>query len=352
MKHYILSFSYTLIATLFTLNTLLAQVKVTSGGNVAIGSTSGPISGSRLHVIGGYTTFTATYSIPTSSAFIRGLDTYSTATTPDYSWWGNDQTGFYHPAANVIGVTVGGVMSMKFASSGQVSIGGNPYSSYSFTVNGSAYCSSVWTASDKRYKTNVQPIQGALNKVLSINGKTYQYDTQKYQSRNFNKGTNLGFIAQEVLQVVPEAVQSDSNGFYSMNYDAIIPLLVEAVKEQQQIIDKQNTRISTLESQNETTSTLYTDNFSSAVLVAKLYQNNPNPFSQDTEVKSTIPSGVTNADLFIYDMQGSQVKKINIVGRNEVITIIRGTDLKAGMYFYTLIIDGKEVDTKRMILTN
>lgn len=53
------------------------------------------------------TTFN-TDSSPVSSARIRATQSYSSATAPDYTWFGNDQTGFYHPANNVVGITVGG----------------------------------------------------------------------------------------------------------------------------------------------------------------------------------------------------------------------------------------------------
>ncbi len=57
------------------------------------------------------------------------------------------------------------------------------------------------------------------------------------------------------------------------------------------------------------------------------------------------------AGLYIYNMQGTQLKKIVISDRNNVTITIQGAELTAGMYMYTLIIDGKEIDTKKMILT-
>ena len=84
---------------------------------------------------------------------------------------------------------------------------------------------------------------------------------------------------------------------------------------------------------------------------AVLYQNAPNPFSQDTEIKFYIPENVKVAQLCIYNMQGTQIKQILITQRGEGLRWISGSELSAGMYLYALIADGKEVDTKRMILT-
>ena len=50
-------------------------------------------------------------------------------------------------------------------------------------------------------------------------------------------------------------------------------------------------------------------------------------------------------------MQGTQIKKLQINNRENISISIQGSELKAGMYMYSLIIDSKEIDTKRMILT-
>ena len=55
--------------------------------------------------------------------------------------------------------------------------------------------------------------------------------------------------------------------------------------------------------------------------------------------------------IYIYNMRGMQIKSISIPEKGYGTITINGSDLQAGMYLYTLIVDGKEVDTKRMILT-
>ena len=77
-----------------------------------------------------------------------------------------------------------------------------------------------------------------------------------------------------------------------------------------------------------------------------LYQNSPNPFSEQTEIRHSISNNTISAYIYIFDMQG----KLNYFG-NGFININR-YQFEPGMYLYSLIIDGKEVDTKRMILTN
>lgn len=55
--------------------------------------------------------------------------------------------------------------------------------------------------------------------------------------------------------------------------------------------------------------------------------------------------------MYIYDMQGTQIRRIEIVDRGKSCVTLQGSELSAGMYIYSLIADGKEIDSKRMILT-
>jgi hypothetical protein len=114
-------------------------------------------------------------------------------------------------------------------------------------------------SSDKRLKTNIQPLKNALNKVLSLQGMTYNWNSVGSQY-NWNPGTEreVGVFAQDVQVVLPEAVapapfDTDANGnsisgynFLTVKYDKLTPLLIEAIKEQQTQIDSQKTEIEEL----------------------------------------------------------------------------------------------------------
>jgi hypothetical protein len=84
---------------------------------------------------------------------------------------------------------------------------------------------------------------------------------------------------------------------------------------------------------------------------AILYDNNPNPFTDDTEIKMRLAESVRQAILIVYNMQGNQLKSLQVSGRGETAVKVSGNELSAGMYLYTLIVDGKALATKRMILT-
>ena len=83
----------------------------------------------------------------------------------------------------------------------------------------------------------------------------------------------------------------------------------------------------------------------------KLYQNAPNPWSSETVIRYRLPDNVSRADIYIYDMQGAQIKSIPATGRGESQVTLTAHDLKAGMYLYALVADGALVDSKQMILT-
>jgi len=102
--------------------------------------------------------------------------------------------------------------------------------------------------SDERLKTNIKRIatttetgKSALGKVLQLNGYSYDWKEGMVQRSASGGGNNhqIGFLAQEVEKIIPEAVvTADSSGVKAMSYNYIIPYLVEAIKEQQKTIEE------------------------------------------------------------------------------------------------------------------
>ena len=84
----------------------------------------------------------------------------------------------------------------------------------------------AFVTSDQRLKDNITPIDDPLAKVLSISGNTYTWN-----EKSGKEGNDVGVIAQEVLEVLPEAVVTRDNGYLAVDYHKIVPLLVEAIKE-------------------------------------------------------------------------------------------------------------------------
>ena len=174
----------------------------------------------------------------------------------------------------------------------------------------------------------------------------------------------FGFLAQEVKEVYPELVRTDSAGYMYVDYIGMIPLIVNALNEIQAKVDSQETVIAELQKElaalrdgtpiggalrkSERRNTAVE---SESAIVPVLYQNNPNPFSATTVIRFALPYETQQADLYIYNLQGEQIRRMEIADRGEGKVTLQGSELSAGMYIYSLVADGKEIDSKRMILT-
>ena len=93
------------------------------------------------------------------------------------------------------------------------------------------YTGTSGPCSDRRLKNNISPIDQALEKIIALQGVRFNWRSDEYPLLNFDHKSHIGFIAQDLKNVLPEAVWEGVDGFYSVNYDNITPVLVEAVKE-------------------------------------------------------------------------------------------------------------------------
>ncbi len=127
------------------------------------------------------------------------------------------------------------------------STGDNSFKTKSITALGDVTSSGeVYANSDARLKTNVTPIESALEKVLSLSGYTYDKKRSLHETETTRE---TGVIAQEVLKVLPEAVRVDENdddGIMSVAYGNMVGLLIEAMKQQQSQIESLEQRLTEL----------------------------------------------------------------------------------------------------------
>ncbi len=106
-------------------------------------------------------------------------------------------------------------------------------------VAGDIIANSIAGSSDLRFKTNITPIENPLQKVLKLRGVNFDWNKNAFPERSFSESKAIGFIAQEVEKVLPEVVQTEktAEGYKAVQYDKVVALLVEAIKEQQKQID-------------------------------------------------------------------------------------------------------------------
>ena len=247
----------------------------------------------------------------------------------------------------------------------------DPARSSSFNYSSDLIAHGVFIQSDERFKEDVEPVGEVLGALMTLEPVTYSLKSHRAAApvmmdgtkeaqvmdsyyRNLERGSErYGFLAQNVKDAFPELVHTDNNGYMSVDYIGLIPILVQSINELraelaevkgEQLNDEENPLMQTsaLAAQSELEASLSS---------AKLYQNAPNPWDSQTVIRYSLPQDVAKADIYIYDMQGTQLKCIPAQGRGESQVTLTAHDLKAGMYIYALVADGTLIDSKQMILT-
>ncbi len=139
---------------------------------------------------------------------------------------------------------------------------------YALNVNGTAFATGYWQSSDKKLKENITSIYSALDMILNIDGVSFTWKQEdnegkevldaKYETNEdkkvpdaqkgkkngrFPEGKHYGVIAQDIEKVMPEIVKEGVEGEKAVSYTELIPVLIEAIKEQQELIQKQQSSI-------------------------------------------------------------------------------------------------------------
>ena len=369
MKKFLLTF-----AALLIVGFSFAQIKVKQNGNVMVGSeipTQDPDGVIKLHVLGtgavggGGKIAIGDYGRASTGSCNVLIGEYGS--TDSDKLWLHGKYGIYLTYNN----------GSKIIGSYDVSNGNK------FHFNCEVWSSGVKLTSDERLKTNIAKIDGSMTKLRKIEGVSYnllnkdgleltvrtdnnlsesiQLTDKEKQSKvffeNYEKNIKnespkrMGFLAQDLQKVFPELVDKDSSGYYSVDYIGLIPVIIEALKEQDLIIETQNTKIEELQSLLDLQKDRDTNSSMDLKSLASLEQNFPNPFNQQTTIKYYLSNSVKDAYIYIFNMNGLQIKSLLLSQRGNGEEVIKSSELQAGMYIYTLVADGREIDTKRMILT-
>ncbi|MBL0911151.1 MAG: tail fiber domain-containing protein [Bacteroidia bacterium] len=231
-------------------------------------------------------------------------------------------------------------------------VGGAPSLGYNLQVYGSIYCSTTLTeGSDKRFKQDIVPIESALSVIRRLSGVTYRFKKDGFEAFRFDDKEHSGFIAQDVQKVLPHLVSTGDDGYLSLRYTGIIPYLTEGIKEQQDIIEQQQLRIEKLEEQVRALMDAGRTHDAEQDVKALLFQNEPNPFGESTRIRCLLPEGIAEARIILYSIAGVKLKEIPLAGPGEHIVSVSAGELSADIYVYSLIVDGKLVDTKKMVVS-
>ena len=147
-----------------------------------------------------------------------------------------DATDFFQVPTGIGHLTVNGDIHSK----GMILAGSTVAGAFPTTAGWGSIGSTSWfygmtfsVGSDRRFKKNINSMENSLAKILSLRGVTYEWKDKEHGT-----GIQHGFIAQEVQEIVPELVAPGLYDKLSVNYQGVIPILVEAIKNQQKQIDE------------------------------------------------------------------------------------------------------------------
>ncbi len=132
-----------------------------------------------------------------------------------------------------------------------VGIGTTTPSQALHVIGNICYTGTSGACSDIRYKKNITQLSSSLANLLRIQGVNYFWRADEFPQNKFNSEKQIGFIAQDIEKIYPEVVLTDKEGYKSIDYSRLTPVLVEAIKEQQKLIEGQQSAISHFKNAND-----------------------------------------------------------------------------------------------------
>lgn len=254
----------------------------------------------------------------------------------------------------------------------------NNATSASFYFYTDIRANSFIVTSDSRLKSDVKAIENSTDLLSALSPVSYSLAGQTVISKNTasketalketaseleitpvnddptppDSRTRYGFLAQEVKELFPELVVEDEEGTMGIDYIGFIPILVDAVKDLRGRLEDQEKAMAMMGGGEIIRKSATADRDRLLAEGCVLEQNRPNPFSSTSVIKCNIPASVSEASIYVYDLQGQQILHLPVPDRDSAAVSIEASSLNPGMYIYSLITDGVEIDSKRMIVTD
>jgi hypothetical protein len=222
------------------------------------------------------------------------------------------------------------------------------------------------TPSDRNLKKEITPIENSLDVINRLNPVNYLFDTDKNPNMGLPRVKQWGFISQEVKEILPELTKQtkvapvfDNKGneiiseqdILTLNYQGFIAILTDAIQEQQKEIDELKEMIGMMKQTNDVVNpdVHQQDVELSNKEYVVLNQNVPNPFAEQTTISYVIPESAQDAQIIFYDAIGKMIKSVVISERGNGRLNVYADDLSSGVYSYSLFVDSKLIDTKKMV---
>ena len=256
----------------------------------------------------------------------------------------------------------------------------NIYGAYAGYFTGSVYVSNnltapnLFTTSDSRLSENLVSLgerdnsgKATLENILNMNVVEYnlkgrqfeeisenvdpekaeelrkELEYLKKEDKEMTSRRHFGVNAEELQKLYPDLVLEGQDGYLSVNYSELVPLLIRSIQVLKQELDEVKSKP---KAQKRAQATGINASSASGNI---LYQNAPNPFKEQTIIRFKLAEGVQDASVCIFDMTGKTLKKLPISSGMESVSI-GGYELGEGMFLYSLIVNGQEIDTKKMVI--
>jgi len=243
-------------------------------------------------------------------------------------------------------------------------------------VGGTLTATEILTPSDMRFKENVTSMADdattALSKILSLNVLEYYFNEKVLYGEDTLSSTeqeqpgmteademsetvqdkaerklHFGVAAQELQEIYPNLVEKGQNGNFYVNYVELVPVLIRAIQELKQQVDVSQGKDAAKRSPAQTSVTGIGNSTAKKNI---LYQNMPNPAKEQTIIRYQLADNTQDAAICIFDMHGKLLKKLPITSGSDSVTV-NAYELGQGMFLYSLVVSGQEIDTKKMIVT-
>ena len=178
------------------------------------------------------------------------------------------------------------------------------------------------------------------------------YECLKRDEMKICARRHFGIDAEELQKVYPDLVLEGQDGYLSVNYVELVPLLIRSIQELKAELDELKGKNDTDGGSAARRESRLSNSADTRIspINAVLYQNTPNPFTAQTEIRFSLPDDAPASYIYIFDMNGRMQKQIPVDTSQQSVTI-NGYELSAGIYLYSLVVGGQEIDTKRMILS-
>ena len=228
-------------------------------------------------------------------------------------------------------------------------------------VTGEIHASSYHTISDLRLKKNVVSAKDNegdyrfLDRVMDMNVIEYNLidhvngeKSRDGKNVSIEDQRHIGLAAQELQELFPDLVVEGQDGYLAVNYVELVPVLIRSIQELKEELDAVKGVKGTEEAQKSPSASDIDNSKASAKNV--LYQNTPNPFKEQTIIRFRLADDVQDAAICIFDMSGKMLRKLPISSDDSQVSI-GGYELGEGMFLYSLIVNGQEIDTKKMVIS-